>query len=186
MKPKVVDREHAECGGAMISKLTNAIWPKGSFVDTNKVWQQDWFYITEPRDAKWAAEPAFGSGPPERLTSWTKKDLDWGSHTNVTTLMSHVTGMISEGHLLSSVVQVMLTRLVLPCQSRDSSLWEFNPAGDKPLKHLSGSTRKDICKHLFKSQEECPEENEDAGFSTEISATEVIMISAKHLSFPIT
>ena len=38
VQPKVVDREHGECGGAMISKLPNATWPKGSFVETNKVY----------------------------------------------------------------------------------------------------------------------------------------------------
>ena len=141
--------------------------------------------ITEPCDAKWEAAPAFRSGPPERLTSWTKKGLDWGSQTEVTTLVSCVSGVISKGHLLSSMIQVMLTRLVVPCQSRDSSLWEFDPAGDKPLKHLFGSTHKEILKHLFKSQKEWPKADEDADFSTEVSATEVIMIFAEHISFPL-
>ena len=79
LKPKVVDGQHAECGGAMVSKIPNATWPKGAFVETNKVWQQEWFYITKPRDTKWAAAPAFRSGPPERLTSWIDKSPDWGS-----------------------------------------------------------------------------------------------------------
>nr|XP_020157845.2 uncharacterized protein LOC109743178 [Aegilops tauschii subsp. strangulata] len=39
---------HADCGGAVVSKLPNT-WPKGAFVETMKVWQQEWFYITEPR-----------------------------------------------------------------------------------------------------------------------------------------
>ena len=39
VKPKVVDGEHAECGGALVSKLTNVTWPKGAFVETVKVWQ---------------------------------------------------------------------------------------------------------------------------------------------------
>ena len=93
--------------------------------------------------------------------------------------------MISKGHLLSSVVQVMLTRLVIPCQSRDSSLWEFDPAGDKPLKHLFGFTHKEIWKHLFKSQKEWPEETEDAGYNTMVSAPEVIEILAEHIPFPL-
>ena len=29
MKPKVVDGQHADCGGAMVSKLTKVIWPRG-------------------------------------------------------------------------------------------------------------------------------------------------------------
>ena len=33
VKPKVVDGQHAECGGAMVSKLSNVSWPKGTFVD---------------------------------------------------------------------------------------------------------------------------------------------------------
>ena len=36
VKPKVVDRQHADCCGAMISKLPNATWPKGVFIETVK------------------------------------------------------------------------------------------------------------------------------------------------------
>ena len=69
VKPKVVEGQHAECGGAMVSKLNHVTWPKGRFVDTVKVWQQEWFYITEPRGTKWAAPPAFQSRPPLQLAS---------------------------------------------------------------------------------------------------------------------
>ena len=50
VKPKVVGGQHAECRGAMVSKLSNVTWPTGTFVDTDKAWQQQWFYVTEPRD----------------------------------------------------------------------------------------------------------------------------------------
>ena len=40
VKPKVVDGQHAECGGAMVSKLTNVFWPKGTFAETVKEWQK--------------------------------------------------------------------------------------------------------------------------------------------------
>ena len=72
----MVDGQQADCGGAMISKLPNATWPKGVFVETVKVWKQEWFYITEPRRTKWAAIPEFRSRPPRRLISWTAKGLD--------------------------------------------------------------------------------------------------------------
>ena len=39
VKPKVVDAQHADCGGAMVSKLPKVNWPKGAFVDTVKIWQ---------------------------------------------------------------------------------------------------------------------------------------------------
>ena len=40
VKPKVVDGQHAECGGAMVSKLTNVSWTEGTFVETVKEWQK--------------------------------------------------------------------------------------------------------------------------------------------------
>ena len=43
------------------------------FVETVKEWQKQWFYITEPRDATWAAAPKFRAGAPMRLTSWKEK-----------------------------------------------------------------------------------------------------------------
>ena len=41
VKPKVVNGKHADCGGAMVSKLPKVNWPKGVFVDTVKIWQQE-------------------------------------------------------------------------------------------------------------------------------------------------
>ena len=63
VKPKVVNGQHADCGGAMVSKLPKVNWPKGVFVDTVKIWQQEWFYITEPRGSKWAAHQPLDPDP---------------------------------------------------------------------------------------------------------------------------
>ena len=79
VKPKVVDGEQAECGSTSVSKLTNALWPKGSFTETPDLRQREWFYVTEPRGTKWAAIPAFRFSPPLQLASWINKGLDWGS-----------------------------------------------------------------------------------------------------------
>ena len=70
----------------MVSKLPNITWPKGTFVETVKGWQQGWFYVTKPRDSTWAAPPKFKSGPPSRLTSWLNRGLDWASSDEVTML----------------------------------------------------------------------------------------------------
>ena len=51
VKPKVVDGQHAKCGGIMVSKMPNIIWPKGTILETIKGWQQLWSYVTEPSDA---------------------------------------------------------------------------------------------------------------------------------------
>ena len=79
VKLKVVDGQHAECGGAMVSKLANVSWPKGTLVKTVKEWQKQWFYITEPHGAAWAAAAEFNSGAPMRLTSWVEKSPNWCS-----------------------------------------------------------------------------------------------------------
>ena len=74
---KIIDT--LETYQAMISKLPNATWPKGAFIETVKIWQQEWFYITEPRCTMCVVSPEFRSGAPMRLISWTAKGLDWGS-----------------------------------------------------------------------------------------------------------
>ena len=48
VKPKTIEGQHAACGGALISKIAGASWPKGSFVETSDLWQREWFYITAP------------------------------------------------------------------------------------------------------------------------------------------
>ncbi|KAF7000860.1 hypothetical protein CFC21_016655 [Triticum aestivum] len=72
VKPKVVGGEHAECGGAMVSKMPNVIWPTGTFNDYVKEWQQQWFYIIEPSAPRGlrapVAAPSIGD-PSNRATS---------------------------------------------------------------------------------------------------------------------
>ena len=53
VKPKMIEGQHAACGGASISKITDAPWPEGSFPEVSGLWQREWFYITAPRSAKW-------------------------------------------------------------------------------------------------------------------------------------
>ena len=43
----------------MVGKIANVAWLEGAFMETIKGWQSGWFYITEPRDPKWAAAPEF-------------------------------------------------------------------------------------------------------------------------------
>ena len=102
-------------------------------MDTVKVWQQEWFYITEPRSTKWAAAPAFRSGPPLRLASWTSKGLDWGSSDEVLMLQKRIKSMIEKDITLADVVQVMLIRRALPYQRQPLKMWEFNLEGIRTL-----------------------------------------------------
>ena len=72
----MAEEEQAECGSVIIGKLASAVWFEGSFAKSSDLWQQGWFYITEPRGSKWAATPAFRPGPSIQLASWINKGLD--------------------------------------------------------------------------------------------------------------
>ena len=63
LKPKMIEGKHAACGGASLGKMAGAPWPKGSFPEVSELWQREWCYVTAPKSAKWAAAPAFRSGP---------------------------------------------------------------------------------------------------------------------------
>ena len=77
----------------MVSKMPNVIWPTGTFNDPVQEWQQEWFYITEPRGTEWAASPKFRFDAPLRLTSWVKKGLDWSSFDELSVLQTRVKDM---------------------------------------------------------------------------------------------
>lgn len=101
-----------------MSKMPNVTWPKGTFVETIKEWKKLWFYITEPRDATWAAAPEFKSGAPMRLTSWIEKGQNWSSSNELIALQTRIQSMVDKNIKLVNVIQVMLVRRILPCQSR--------------------------------------------------------------------
>ena len=56
VKLTMIDGRHAECGGAIISKGADVLWPKGSFPEASDLWQWEWFYITAHLHVAWAAE----------------------------------------------------------------------------------------------------------------------------------
>ena len=84
-------------------------------METIKIWQHEWFYITEPCGANWAATPEFRSRPPMRLASWTNKGLDWGSTDEVLMLQKRIKNNIEKNTSLTDVIQVMLFHRTLPC-----------------------------------------------------------------------
>ena len=59
-------------------------------------------------------------------------------------LQTRVKDMEDKNIKLVNVVQVMLVRLVLPCQHRTCNLWEYGPAKHQTLLELFGSLHKGI------------------------------------------
>lgn len=169
----MVDGQQANYGGAIVSKLPNVTWPKGAFVETVKIWQQEWFYITEPRGTNWAATPEFRSGPPMRLASWINKGLDWGLTDEVLMLQKHIKNMIEKNTSLPDVIQVMLFRRTLPCQRRLLHMWEFNPEGSRILQQFFCTSHEVIWKLLFKAQKTWSKTTDDIGLDSDHPATEV-------------
>ena len=161
VKWQVVEGEQAECGGATVSKLASAVWLKGSFAKSSDLWQQGWFYITEPRGSKWAAAPEFRSSPPIQLASWINKGLDWGSTDEVRTLQSRIRSLIERDINVVNVVQVMLVCRTLPCQRRPLCMWEINPEGPRTLQHFFGITHEGMWKLFFGKRKQWPDITED-------------------------
>ena len=142
-------------------------------METIKGWQSGWFYITEPRDPKWAAAPEFRSGIPTRLTTWQEKGLSWGSSRELTGLQTCIQNMVNKKLKLVNMVQVMLVRRILPCQRRTCYLWEFDPAKHQTLLELFGTMHGEIWKVLFKAGEMPPPTTEDHGLSLKRQANPV-------------
>ena len=112
---------------------------------------------------KWAATPAFQSGPPLQLASWINKGLDCGSIHEVETLQSRIWSLIEKDTGLINVIQVMLICRVLPCQRRPLRMWEFNPEGPRTLQHFFGMTLGGMCKLFFGTRKLWLDTTEDIG-----------------------
>ena len=157
----------------MVGKIPNVTWLEGAFVETIKGWQSGWFYITEPRDPKWAAAPEFRSGIPMRLTSWKEKGRLWGNSEELTGLQTCIKDLIGRKVKLVTVVQVMLFHRILPCQRRAFNLWEFDPTQHQTLSRLFDTKHEDAWKVLFKGAEAPASASDDRGYSSQRHASEV-------------
>jgi hypothetical protein len=82
------------------------------------------------------------------------------------------------------VIQVMLVRRILPCQSRICYLWEFDPAEYQTLQQFFGTTHEDIWKVLFKANEKWPETTEDHGHDLAHPASPVSLSRFKVYPLP--
>ena len=128
VKKKVVHGNQAECGGAMVGKMANVLWLEGSFVETLKGWQSGWFYITKLRDAEWVAPLSFDPDPPCGSPPGRRRACLGVKKGELTGLQTCIQTLADKKLKLVNVVQVMLIRLILPCQQRAFNLWELDQA----------------------------------------------------------
>ena len=108
-----------------------------------------------------------------RLTSWLEKGLNWASSDELTALQRCIQSMMDKNIKLVNVIQVMLVRRILPCQSRACPLWEFDPEKHQTLERLFGTTHEDVWKLLFKGNGMPPETTEDRGHALSHPASAV-------------
>nr|XP_020189746.1 neurofilament heavy polypeptide-like [Aegilops tauschii subsp. strangulata] len=92
--------------------------------------------------------------------------------------------MVDKDIKLVDVVQVMLVRLVLPCQRRACNLWEYDPAEHQTLRELYGSSHNDIWKVLFKSGKLWPDSAKHRGYQLSRSASPEWTKKAGRIHFP--
>ena len=99
--------------------------------------------------------------------------MNWSLSDEQSVIQACVKGMEDRAIKLVDVVQVMLVRLVLPCQHRSCNLWEYDPAEHQTLRELFGSSHKDIWKVLFKSGKPWPDSAADRGYKLSHPASPV-------------
>ena len=95
------------------------------------------------------------------LTSWIEKGPNWSSSDELIALETRIQSMVDKNIKLVHVIQVMLVRRILPCQSRTCPLWEFDPEKHQTLERLFGTTHEDVWKLLFKGNETPPDIDSD-------------------------
>ena len=98
-----------------------------------------------------------------RLTSWMEKGPNWSASDELIALQTRIQSMVDKNIKLVDVIQVMLVRRILPCQSRSFPLWEFDPEKHQTLERLFGTTHEDVWKLLFKGNETPPAIDSDRG-----------------------
>ena len=108
-----------------------------------------------------------------RLTSWTEKGPNWSTSDELIALQTRIQSMVDKNIKLVDVIQVMLVRRILPCQSRSFPLWEFDPEKHQTLGGLFGTTHEDAWKLLFKGNEKPPVIDSDRGHDHTHPANEV-------------
>ena len=108
-----------------------------------------------------------------RLTSWIEKGLNWSSSDELIALQMRIQSMVDKNIKLVTVIQVMLVRRILPCQSWTCHLLEFDPAKHQTLLEFFGTTHEDIWKVLFKSGKSWPDTTEDRGHKLSRPASSV-------------
>jgi hypothetical protein len=150
----------------MVSKNQSADWFKGTFIETVKGWQCEWFYITEPLAAGQTEVPTFSAGPPRKLKSCREKSVIWGNPEEVETLIKKIKWWSTKKNLqLADVVNVMLHRRILPLQLRATPMWEHKSEDAGPVLNFFRSSLAGMWTRHFKlSKDKIPKEGEDLGF----------------------
>ena len=98
-----------------------------------------------------------------RLTSWIEKGPNWSSSDELIALQTRIQSMVDKNIKLVNVIQMMLVRRILLCQSRACPLWEFDPEKHHTLARTIGTTHEDVWKLLFKGNETSPDIDSDRG-----------------------
>ena len=98
----------------------------------------------------------------------------------MTGLKTCIQSLVNKSIRLVNVVQVMLVRRILPCEQRDFTLWEFDPARHRTLNRLFDTMYEDVWKVLTKGAEAPTSAFEDRGYRSQRHASEVSYFHLLH------
>lgn len=122
-----------ECSGAVINKVASVKYLAGEFMETNKNWQEEWFYIPDigledpPRAS---IVTTFTPTPPTRRHSWKPKSSVLQESAMVTELAEKIARLSAEGLTLVDVMLVALSCGIQPLKDRVHPMWEYNGVDD--------------------------------------------------------
>ena len=108
-----------------------------------------------------------------QLTSWVEKSPNWCSPDELTALQMRIPSMVDKDVKLVDVIQVLLVRRILLCQSRSRPLWKFNLKKHHTLKRLFETTHEGAWKFLFEGNEKPPATDSDHGHDINHPSSEV-------------
>ena len=149
----------------MIIKNQGATWFKGTFIETMKEWQREWFYITEPLAPGQTEVPAFSAGQPKKLKSWKEKGISWGKQEEVETLIDKILWWSTTWKVeLVDIINVMLNLRIPPLQLRATPMWAQKPEDMDTIITFFRSTLATMWTKLMKlAKDKIPKEGEDHG-----------------------
>lgn len=120
MKLQTRGPETCECSSAYIGKILGSGYLDGTLIETNKNWQEEWFYISDvslENPPRAGIITPFTLTPLTKLNSWRPRSSPSAYSEEVTNLRKKVARWVKDKLTLVQVTHVALSRGIQPLQA---------------------------------------------------------------------